>query len=138
MQWVRIPFEMHVVTLYQGMYTICCEATSQVLIHISATKLSISLLKKKKKKLRGMPDPMTSFLVARFLHVLSNANASQDVRLPITGPILQRMLRALSVMSFSLYKTTLLSNYVSCLSPHRGADFQVTGLFSHSVYRSGD
>ena len=59
-------------------------------------------------KLRGMPDPMTSFLVAKFLHGLSNVNASQDVRLPITRPILHRMLRALSVMGFSLYKTTLL------------------------------
>ena len=59
-------------------------------------------------KLRGMPDPMTSFLVAKFLHGLSNVNASQDVRLPITRPILHRMLRALLVMGFSLYKTTLL------------------------------
>ena len=59
-------------------------------------------------KLRGMPDPMTSFLVAKFLHGLLNVNASQDVRLPITRPILHRMLRALVVMGFSLYKTTLL------------------------------
>ena len=59
-------------------------------------------------KLRGKPDPMTSFLVSKFLHRLSNANASQDVRLPITRPILHRMLRALSVMGFSLYKTALL------------------------------
>ena len=44
-------------------------------------------------KLRGMPDPMTSFLVAKFLHGLSNANVSQDVRLPITRPLLHRMLR---------------------------------------------
>ena len=59
-------------------------------------------------KPRGMPDPMTSFLVAKFLQGLANTNASQDVRLPITRPILHRMLRALSVMGFSLYKTTLL------------------------------
>ena len=59
-------------------------------------------------KLRGMPNPMTSFLVAKFLHGLSNANASQDVRLPITRPILHRMLKALSVIGFSLYKSTLL------------------------------
>ena len=59
-------------------------------------------------KLRGMLDPMTSFLVVKFLQGLLNANATHDVRLPITRPILHRMLRALSLMGFSLYKTTLL------------------------------
>ena len=59
-------------------------------------------------KIRGMLDPMASFKVAKLLQRLSNDNASQDVRLPITRPILHRMLRALNVMGFSLYKTTLL------------------------------
>ena len=59
-------------------------------------------------KIRGIPDPMGSFLVAKLLQGLSSGNASQDVQLPITRPILHRMLRGLNVMGFSMYKTALL------------------------------
>ena len=59
-------------------------------------------------KLQGMPDTMGSFLVSKFLQGLSNSPIAHDVGLPITRTILYRMLRALSVMGFSLSKTALL------------------------------
>ena len=51
---------------------------------------------------------MGSFLVSKFLQGLSNFTIAHDVQLPITSAILYRMLHALSVMRFSLYKTALL------------------------------
>ena len=59
-------------------------------------------------KLHGFPDPMEAFIVRKFLQGLSNMSTSQDIRLPITRGILNRMIRSLSVMGFSLYKVLML------------------------------
>ena len=59
-------------------------------------------------KLHGLPDPMEAFIVRKFLQGLSNMSTSQDIRLPITRGILNRLIRSLSVMGFSLYKVLML------------------------------
>ena len=59
-------------------------------------------------KLQGMPDPMETFIVRKFLQGLSNLSTSQAIRLPITRGILNRMIKSLSVMGFSLYKVLML------------------------------
>ena len=59
-------------------------------------------------KLHGLPDPMEAFIVRKFLQGLSNMSTSQDIRLPIIRGILNRMIRSLSVMGFSLYKVLML------------------------------
>ena len=58
--------------------------------------------------LQGMPDPIETFIVRKFLQGLSNLSTSQDIRLPITRGILNRMIKSLSVMGFSLYKVLIL------------------------------
>ena len=60
-------------------------------------------------KLHRLPDPMEAFIVRKFLQGLSKMSTSQDIRLPITRGILNRMIRSLSVMGFSLYKVLMLS-----------------------------
>ena len=61
-------------------------------------------------RMKEVPDPMDSYLLKKFVQGLSNASVCQDIRLPITRAILHKMLEAIPIMGFTLYRAALLKS----------------------------
>ena len=58
-------------------------------------------------KLRGLADPTKSFLISKLLTAHRRANPLLDVRLPITRPVLHRLVRSLEFTNSSSYQRVL-------------------------------
>ena len=73
-------------------------------------------------KLQGMPDPMETFIVRKFLQGLSNLSTSQAIPLPITRGILNRIWLAFEKTSTSLpiqYKDLTLTSFEAVINLHQ-------------------
>ena len=55
-------------------------------------------------KLSGNPDPSKSFVVVQMLNGYGKLHARLDSRLPITIPILQKLLQSASLLPLSKYQ----------------------------------
>jgi hypothetical protein len=60
-------------------------------------------------KLAGVEDPTASFLIKKFLKGAQKLNKSSDTRLPITLPLLQRLIGALEVAVSSVSERVLIA-----------------------------
>ena len=58
-------------------------------------------------KLRGLADPTKSFLISKLLTAHRRANPLLNVRLPITRPVLHRLVRSLEFTNSSSYQRVL-------------------------------
>ena len=58
-------------------------------------------------KLRGLADPTKSFLISKLLMAHRRANPLLDVRLPITRPVLHRLVRSLEFTNSFSYQRVL-------------------------------
>ena len=57
-------------------------------------------------KLKGFPDPTTSFLIRKLLTAVSRCRKS-DIRLPISRPVLHELVRSLRFTNSSAFQQTL-------------------------------
>ena len=89
---VTVPmFCLFIAYLYNLKY-----AASTVHTHVSALSYS--------HKLSGYPDPSKAFVVVQMLKGYGKLNARFDSRLPITIPILHKLLRSASLLPLSKYQ----------------------------------
>ena len=61
-------------------------------------------------KLRGLPDPTTTFIVSKMIQGLRHTSKPPTARLPITLQILQRIIRALTITITSNYQRSMFSD----------------------------
>jgi len=106
---IKLPASVALVCLY-----IAHMASSNVLPKPSSLATTLSALSYF-HKITGFPDPTSNFLIRKLLQGLSKSNPSSDNRLPITLPILHKLISISDKISTSPYETFLVSAMFSLM-----------------------
>jgi hypothetical protein len=121
-EWVSVPVNPYSVILF---------LTSEFARGLTGASLaSYSSALSYVHKIRGLPDPTNTFIVHKLILGAQKSIPRADIRLPITKPLLTRLILALSNSSLSLFAVTLLACLYS-LAFH--GFFRLGELIPHSL-----